>query len=95
MSDSVQVRKTKKSQTSGKENCSTTEANARTKVVIAPSSLPNMTTGNNNDNPPHNTNPPGGAAAAAGVGAGANSAAKDFVEGWTMAQTLGEGAYGE
>ncbi|BFF95959.1 serine/threonine-protein kinase grp [Drosophila madeirensis] len=35
-----------------------------------------------------------GAAAAAGGGAGVG-ATREFVEGWTLAQTLGEGAYGE
>ncbi|XP_068151819.1 serine/threonine-protein kinase grp [Drosophila tropicalis] len=37
-----------------------------------------------------------GAVAGSGGGAGGNGAAtREFVEGWTLAQTLGEGAYGE
>lgn len=45
----------------------------------------NMTNDNSaNNNPPHNTNPPGRAVAS-----------RDFVDGWTLGQTLGEGTYGE
>lgn len=35
------------------------------------------------------------AAAAMTVNGGAGVAGSEFVEGWTLAQTLGEGAYGE
>lgn len=30
-----------------------------------------------------------------GTGSGPGAAGREFVEGWTLAQTLGEGAYGE
>ncbi|KAH8255363.1 hypothetical protein KR038_001666 [Drosophila bunnanda] len=36
-----------------------------------------------------------GSGVAAGTGAGPAVATREFVEGWTLAQTLGEGAYGE
>lgn len=36
-----------------------------------------------------------GTAAAMTVNGGAGVAGSEFVEGWTLAQTLGEGAYGE
>lgn len=38
---------------------------------------------------------PGGTATTTTAAAAATAGVREFVEGWTLAQTLGEGAYGE